>query len=122
MYRSDNYFKAVKYFDTLIKLSPSEGEFYFKRGYSYDQIYKRQMFRPAIDDYLKSIELGYNVQQSYSNLGLSYVFKNDSIAAVYFEKSLKLKPDNPDISNLLRYCRTRLKKDNRLRRDLPNNE
>jgi len=80
------------------------------------------MFRPAIDDYLKSIELGYNVQQSYSNLGLSYVFKNDSIAAVYFEKSLKLKPDNPDISNLLRYCRTRLKKDNRLRRDLPNNE
>jgi hypothetical protein len=84
--------------------------FYFKRGYSYDVIYKRRKFEPTINDYLKSAELGYNALRSYRNLGLSYMFENDSMAIVYFQKGLKEDPDNVEIKMFLQNCKKRFNK------------
>lgn len=110
LYSRDDYQQAIKYFDTLIHLAPQQGEYYYKRGFSYDQIYKRPEVKPAIEDYLKSIELGYRKPDAYCALGLSYMFENDSIAALYFEKSLELRPNKPDVLLFMQQCKLRWKK------------
>ena len=110
LYYRDEYQQAIRYFDTLIQLAPQQGEYYYKRGFSYDQVYKRPEVQQAIDDYLKSIQLGYRKADSYDDLGLCYMFVNDSLAALYFEKSLELRPDNLDIILFLQQCRIRMKK------------
>jgi tetratricopeptide (TPR) repeat protein len=110
LYRRDEYALAIRYFDTLVQLDPNQGEYYYKRGFSYDQIYKRPEVPQAIENYLKSIQFGYRKADSYDNLGLSYMFVNDSLSATYFEKSLKIKPDNQDIITFLEQSRLRMKK------------
>jgi tetratricopeptide (TPR) repeat protein len=110
LYERDDYFNAVKYFDTLITLAPRNGRFHFKRGYSYDMIYKRPEVKEAISDYLKAIELGYKKSDSYYNLGLSYAYSNDSIAVAYFEKSLAVDPNNVKVIPILARCRENLKR------------
>jgi len=108
LYRHDNYSEAIKYFDTLIQLDPHNGEFYYKRGFSYDMVYKKQALPQAIDDYLKSIEFGYKKSKSYCNIGLSYMFENDSIALYYFQKSLELDPGNANTMILMTQTKKRL--------------
>src|ERR1700726_2740575 len=87
LYENDQYAGAVIYYDSLIQLDSLNGEYYCKRGYSYDMIYKKQGLKVAISDYLKSIELGYKKETCYFNLGLSYMYLNDSTALFYLNKS-----------------------------------
>jgi tetratricopeptide (TPR) repeat protein len=109
LYKQNSYLEAIRYFDTLIKLDPRNGEFYYRRGFSYDMIYKKPELKEAIEDYLKSIELGYEKADSYYNLGLSYLFEEDSTALFYFEKSLEINPNNHKVIVLLEQCKKRLR-------------
>ena len=105
LYHADNYQEAIKCFDTLIKLEPKNGEYYYKRGFSYDMVYKQQALPQAVHDYLKAIELGYKRAKAYDNIGLSFMFVNDSIALYYFQKSLELEPDNPAAKKFIAHIR-----------------
>ena len=109
LYHRNDFISAIRYFDTLIQLDPGRGEYYYKQGYSYDMVYKRPELEQSIKDYHKSIELGYKVADSYYNLGLSYMFVKDSIAIIYFKKTLELDPKNPDAIYLIQQCKMRLK-------------
>jgi tetratricopeptide (TPR) repeat protein len=108
-YERNDYPKAIKYFDSLIAVDSMCGEYYFKRGFSYDMIYQRPEVHEAIKDYLKSIQLGYKKSQSYYSLGLSYFLVDDSTALSYFQKSLSLNPNDADAANLVEQCKLRLK-------------
>ena len=91
--------------DTLIQLDLLNGEHYYRRGYSYDMIYKKPELKNAIADYQKSIELGFEVSDSYYNIGLSYLFTKDSTALFYFKKSLEVNPNNNKAIILLEQCK-----------------
>lgn len=108
----DHYSDAIKYFDTLIKLDPSNGQYYFRRGYSYVSVYKKPQLKIVIEDYTKAAELGYEKSDAYYNLGLSYIFENDSTALFYFEKSLKINPNKAIVFILLEQCKERLEDQN----------
>src|ERR1700744_2128415 len=110
LYHGNVYISAIRYFDTLIRLDSGKGEYYYKQGFSYDMVYKQPKLQPAIKDYFKAIELGYNIEKSYYNLGLSYMFVEDSTAIVYFQNCLKANPNNADAIYLIQQCNERLRK------------
>lgn len=109
-YEKRDYIHAISYFDSLIASDSTHGEFYYKRGFSYDMVNKRPEVPEAIRDYLKSIQLGFRIPEAYYNLGLCYLYANDSIALYYFQKSLQYKPDDRDIKDLAEQCKQRLAK------------
>lgn len=109
LFRRNRYIEAIKYFDTLVQLDPRNGSYYYCRGYSYTMVYQRPKIKEAIADYNKSIELGYEKADSYFNLGLSYMFEDDSTAMFCFEKSLEINPNKAIAVVLLEQCKKRLR-------------
>ena len=107
-YDLKQYPKSVFYYDSLIHLDSSNGEYFFKRGYSYDMIYQKQGLNEAVSDYLKSIDLGYNKESGYYNLGVSYMYINDSIALYYFNKCYDVNPYHRNLLMLTISCKKRL--------------
>jgi len=105
LFDKDDYSNAIKYFDTLIQLAPRNGAFYYRRGFSYNMVYQRSKVKEAINDYLKAIELGYKRSDAYYCIGLSYAYSNDSMAVMYFEKSLEIDPNKTKVIPILENCR-----------------
>jgi len=105
-YANKDYALALTYYDSLISKDSIKGVYYFKRAYC------KTMINPddpsAIADYLKSIELNYNKQQSaYLNIGAAHQFKaifrcttdQDRIAQLdsalhFYNQCLKIDPNN----------------------------
>lgn len=107
-YKTDQYRLAMEYFNQLIETDSVKGEYYYKRAFCKDQLLD---YEGSSGDYLKSIELGYRPAESYYNLGLSQVMlANDSLAVFYFEKSLKMNPNDPKVLSALETYRKKLKK------------
>lgn len=108
-YSKDQYSNAIFLYNKLIGLDSTQGEYYFKRGYSYSML---QNTDNATQDFLRSIRLEYKVSKSYQNIGSMYfaLISNDSLAAYYFSKALKYDPTNEKIKNLLEICKKRLNK------------
>lgn len=98
-YANDNYIEASKVFTALIALDSTNGEYYYKRGYSYGQLEKYDLRE---SDYLKSIEYNYKVKDSYRNLAFYYmVIHKDSLAVAYLKKYLELNPNDETAQNAL---------------------
>jgi len=106
-YKENNYYKAIKLFNQLIRLDSTKGEYYFKRGYSYSMMLNGE---DAIKDYLKSAAMGYRVSTSYQNIGANYSTINDSLAVYYLNESLKYDPDNKVAMRVRSECMERLNK------------
>ena len=104
-YERNDYRNAIILYNDLIKTDTTQGEYYFKRGYSYSMLFDVE---DAVQDYLKAIELGYRVAHSYNNIGVNYSTINDSLAIVYFRKSLELDRNNAMILKRVRDCQQRL--------------
>ena len=84
----------------------TNGEYYFKRGYSNGMLLKR---KAAIEDYNKFIRLKYRLPDAYFNAGLNCTADNDSLALYYFEKSLPINPDKVKVIHEINECQKRLK-------------
>ncbi|MDZ7607700.1 MAG: hypothetical protein U5K79_19420 [Cyclobacteriaceae bacterium] len=92
LYNQDEFEEVIPIFDQLIAADSAKGIYYFRRGYSQARIRNDS---DAVQDYLKSIELGHRVYNCYKNLGLIYsigMLADDSVAIHYFEKALETDP------------------------------
>jgi tetratricopeptide (TPR) repeat protein len=107
-YDKDDFLKSIYFYTKLINLDSTQGEYYFRRGYSFSRILNADQ---AIEDYLKAVELGYRQADAYKNIGINYSTLNDSLAIWYFQKSLALDPQNDKIKNYIKECYQRLKKE-----------
>jgi tetratricopeptide (TPR) repeat protein len=108
LYEKDNYLLAINYFDSLIQLDSTHGEYYFKRGSSYNLFYKQRAATPAISDFLTAIKLKYRESDAYFNLGISYASNNDSLAMLYFEKAVQLNPNDERAKDQISFCKIRI--------------
>ena len=88
-YENDRYDEALPFFTSLISLDSSNGEYYFKRANCYSQSGQKEK---AIKDDLRAVGLNYRKDAAFFNIGLDYLFSNDSLARYYFEKCLKENP------------------------------
>jgi len=105
-YEKNNYEQARIYLDELIQADSSNGELFYKRGYSYAQLTN---FEKSSMDYLKAVSLGFRVSDAYYNLGINQIPSlNDSLAIYYLEESLKLSPNAPETISTLEACKKRL--------------
>lgn len=94
-YAQEEYLQAKQCYDTLISKDSSQGEYFFKRGYSKSMLLYDVY--GAIADYQKAIEVNYNKKQkAYLNIGvlLRSQGKYDS-AIIFINQCLKLDPNNP---------------------------
>ena len=107
LYQSKRYAEAIKYWDKLVLLSPDSGEYFYKRGRSHDEISHRPD-TSAIRDYLESAKRGYQQENCYFDIGLNYLFFNDSLALIYFGKSLDINPNDQDALFWLKECKKRI--------------
>jgi tetratricopeptide (TPR) repeat protein len=107
-YSNNKYVESIKLFSELIEKDSSIGEYYYKRGYCYNQIDSVEM---STIDYLKSVSYGYRLTDSYYNIGLNYLyeFRNYSVALKYFQKALELSPDDTAIKEEIDVCNKLLK-------------
>src|SRR5690349_3389103 len=110
-YKNKDYKNAIVLFDSLISADSTRSDLYYKRGYAHmmskDKIsldslvegtkeeyleLRERAYKPAINDFLKAIDLGYKKSKAYLGLGVIYTFLNDRIALKYFNKSLQDDP------------------------------
>lgn len=81
---------AIKYLDTLIQLDSTNGEYFFKRGFSKAQI---SDYSSSSIDFREAINKGYKPSLAFFNLGLNEsLLGHDSLAIVYLKKSLEIDP------------------------------
>src|SRR5690349_18821203 len=77
-YKNDDYQNAVMYFDSLIKLDTTVGQYYYKRAYSYSRLSLEKL---AISDFEKAAGLNYKTADAYRNIALMSIgIEEDSIA------------------------------------------
>lgn len=100
LYQLDIYSEAAEAYSILIGMDSLNGEFYYKRAYSYAQLDEPKFL---LEDYQKAASLGYRSYDSYYNLGVIYsVIKgNDSLAIFYFKKALEEKPESEEARLML---------------------
>jgi tetratricopeptide (TPR) repeat protein len=108
LYEQDSYLAAAKYFDSLIKIDSLNGEYYYKQGYSYAMIFQKDK---ATEDFTKAIQFKYKVNHSYYNIGLDYLFINDSLALVNFERCVVVDPNYTAAYLQIAECKKRLVKE-----------
>lgn len=127
-YKNEDYKTAIFLFDSLISTDPTRGDLYYKRGYAHmmstDKIsldsliegtkeeyleLKEKADKPAINDFLKTIDLGYKKSKAYLNLGVIYTFLNDSIALKYFNKSLQEDSNYEKAKYQIELCEERIR-------------
>jgi tetratricopeptide (TPR) repeat protein len=106
LYDQENYADAVKYFDSLINLDPINGKYYYGRAFSYGMLIQKTK---AIEDYKKAIKYNYKVNHSYYNIGINYMYVNDSLAVYYFKKCLMIDPGYVNAAVEISDCNRRLK-------------
>jgi tetratricopeptide (TPR) repeat protein len=103
-YKEKDYRRALLLYDQLLQSDSSNGEYYFRRAYSYSSLFN---VAEAVRDYKKAIERGHNVAEAYKNIGINYCRVNDSLAVVYFNMALKAGSTDPQILNRIAECRKR---------------
>ena len=102
-YKADNFSSAVLGFTTLIALDSTNGEFFYKRGFSYSKLLE---IEKSSNDFLKAIKFRYRPADSYYMLGLNnMMLRNDSLAVFYFEKSLELAPNVQETIDAMNACK-----------------
>ena len=86
--------------------SQTENELNFKSGV---ELYNNGNYNEAINSFVKIINNGEHSGSLYFNLGNSYYKLNDTPNSIYyFEKALKLNPNDKDIINNLTYSQNML--------------
>lgn len=88
-YKNDEYTKSIEYFSKLIVHDSTQGEFYFKRGYSYAMLINKSK---AIDDFKKSLLYNFKNASSCYNIGVNYSYVDDTLALRYFKKCKEIDP------------------------------
>lgn len=110
-YLNDQYDSSIKYLNLLISADSLNGEYFFKRGYSFGQIDNREQ---SVADFKRAIELNHRVSDAYLNIGNRYMYRNDSLALYNYRKSLQADSSNKKAAIQISFCE-QLLRDKRLR-------
>lgn len=105
-YEKDEYEKAIPYFTRLIESDSTNGQYYFRRGYCFSGLLNK---KKAIEDYKRALQYHFKEESSCLNIGLNYLFENDSLALIYLQKCLAINPNNADAATVITFCKKRLK-------------
>ncbi|HVU96989.1 MAG TPA: hypothetical protein VHE34_17285 [Puia sp.] len=105
-YEHDDYSNAIKYFDKLIDRDSTNGQYYFRRGYSYARLIKK---KDAIEDYKRAIKYHFKVASANYNIGLNYSYDNDSLALYFFKKCIEADSSFVDAYSAIQDCEKRIK-------------
>jgi tetratricopeptide (TPR) repeat protein len=130
-YERDDYEKAAKGFELVIRLDSTIGEAYYKLGYSLASI-KKTLYEEAeekneemtldfinqkdtsaltiINNYIKAAEHNYRPVDAYYNAGIyTSIFIFDDLTAIeLFRKSLEINPDQPEVVTMIEDAKKRL--------------
>ncbi|MFB6319384.1 tetratricopeptide repeat protein [Saccharicrinis sp. FJH54] len=103
-YEVDNIKKALTLYNELIMIDSTQAIYYYRRGYCFNQLSE---FTKSTQDFLKSAEMGYRVDDAYFNIGCNFAaIYNDSIAIYYFKKTLLINPDYKKAKNEIEYLKS----------------
>jgi len=105
-YQADDYLNAIKYFSLLIDRDSMNGQYYFRRGYSYAGLIKK---KEAIEDYKKAVKYQFKVASANFNIGLNYAYDNDSLALYYFRKCIEAEAGFKEAYVQIQDCKKRMK-------------
>lgn len=108
LYYAKNFSMAIPLYSKLINEDSTKGKYYFNRGYSYSILLNAY---PAIQDFLKSIQLNYRIAESNRNIAANFSDIDDSLAVYYINKSFQLNPNDSSVKNLKQEYEMQLKKD-----------
>ncbi|MFZ1800243.1 MAG: hypothetical protein WAU24_10305 [Chitinophagaceae bacterium] len=108
LYYAKNDVLAIPLYSKLISEDSTKGKYYLNRGYSYTILLNAY---PAIQDFLKSIQLNYRVAESNRNIAVNYFSIDDSLAVYYINKSYQLNPNDSSVKNLKQKYEMQLIKD-----------
>jgi tetratricopeptide (TPR) repeat protein len=99
LYQMSDYIEAIKAYSELIEKDSMNGEFYYRRGFSYSQLKDPKFIN---DDFLRAAQLGYRRYDCYYILGINYgAALNDSLAVYYFKKALRERPGSKEVQKML---------------------
>jgi tetratricopeptide (TPR) repeat protein len=107
LYYADNYVDAVAEYSRLINIDSTNGEYYYKRGFSYAKLLFR---KKAIQDFQNAIRFHFKSASACYNIGVNSSYDDDSFALYYFKKSLELDPSLTQARQDMIDCEMRLKK------------
>ena len=89
-YENKNYTKAIKAYNTAIKLNSKFSQAYYHRGNAW---HRTGNYDQAIEDYNKTIELNPNIAESYVCRGLGWQAKGNYDRAIQdYNKAIELNP------------------------------
>lgn len=105
-YQMGNFENTVKYFSKVIVSDSINGEFFYKRGFSYAKL---NDFKNSSEDFLKAVKYEYRTADAYYMLGINQIaFLNDSLAIFYLEKSLVINPKAQETMDALTACKKKV--------------
>lgn len=105
-YDKDDFNKSVVFFTRLIGRDSTNGEYYFKRGYSFARLEDKKR---AIEDFQRALKHKYNASSCYYNIGLAYSYESDSLSLLYFKKCLTIDSQDTAAKVQIYFCEKRLK-------------
>jgi|SRR5829696_3095830 len=97
-YQQRNYDEAFKAYDKLLKIDSLNPEYHFNRGRC-EMILLR--YDESRKDFFKSIDLGYREADAYYNIGVTYIYENDSLVKKYFQECLKVDPNHVEAKSMM---------------------
>jgi tetratricopeptide (TPR) repeat protein len=105
-YDHDFYYLAKIKLTALIGLDSTKGEYYFKRGYCYDQLNRTT----GINDYKKAIELDYRVSDAYRHVAFDEMqSNNDSLAIICFVKAIQVdSTQSNELTPWIKICQSQI--------------
>lgn len=106
LYQKDRYEDALVLFNQIIQLDSTNGWAHFSLAYCYSRI---EELEKSSYHYRKSIKLGYQIDKCYFSLGCNNLLAyNDSLAIVYFEKSIDLNFNVKESEEFIHFLKGRI--------------
>jgi|GEM_PF-2890081 len=96
-YQTDNYYKSVELFSAIIQRDSSNGELYFYRGTSYNNLGRYSL---AVSDLSQALEKGVNTASCNTNLGIAYLNLKDFSNSIKYLKLGFLRNSSDSIISL----------------------
>lgn len=87
-----DFTKQLQYLNKAIDLDNTKWEYFFRRGYLFENINEHTK---SNEDYMTSLKLNPNNVDIYNNIGINYYKLNKKNEAIkYFNKAIKMNPKN----------------------------
>lgn len=92
LYNLDKLELALDKYDTLLILAPNFGKFHYRKGYCHS---RKLELKEGNEAYYNAAELNFRPADAYYNIGVNLTLAlNDSLAVVFFNKSLSINPND----------------------------